>query len=140
MECVQKLANSLRRNAKDERVLFHYNGHGVPLPTDAGEIWVYNQDITQYIPLSLVDLMTWMRSPSVYVWDCHSAGTVVKMFNRFVDDQHRIAQVAGGSNPFINDVGFGVIRSADLLGDFLRKTVYAFGWVFRDESIEKIID
>ena len=25
-----------------ERVLFHYNGHGVPKPTTNGEIWVYN--------------------------------------------------------------------------------------------------
>ncbi|KMP01826.1 hypothetical protein CIRG_01965 [Coccidioides immitis RMSCC 2394] len=29
----KKFCISLRRNAKDERVLFHYNGHGVPLPT-----------------------------------------------------------------------------------------------------------
>ncbi len=26
-------ATGLRRNARDERVLFHYNGHGVPKPT-----------------------------------------------------------------------------------------------------------
>ena len=30
---VKKLCTSLRRNAKEERVLFHYNGHGVPRPT-----------------------------------------------------------------------------------------------------------
>ena len=35
---------SLRRNAKDERVLFHYNGHGVPLPTASGELWVFNKN------------------------------------------------------------------------------------------------
>ena len=33
VECVKKLCSSLRKNAKDERVLFHYNGHGVPKPT-----------------------------------------------------------------------------------------------------------
>jgi hypothetical protein len=37
----------MRRNAKDERVLFHFNGHGVPRPTDAGEIWVFDKNITQ---------------------------------------------------------------------------------------------
>jgi hypothetical protein len=27
---------------QNERVLFHYNGHGVPRPTVNGEIWVFN--------------------------------------------------------------------------------------------------
>lgn len=40
---VKKLCTSLRRNAKEERVLFHYNGHGVPKPTVNGEIWVFNR-------------------------------------------------------------------------------------------------
>jgi regulator-associated protein of mTOR len=44
---VKKLCCSMRRNAKDERVLFHYNGHGVPKPTDNGEIWVFNKNFTQ---------------------------------------------------------------------------------------------
>ena len=28
---------------QNERVLFHYNGHGVPKPTTNGEIWVFNK-------------------------------------------------------------------------------------------------
>lgn len=40
---VRKLCLSCRKNAKTERVLFHYNGHGVPKPTPNGEIWVYNK-------------------------------------------------------------------------------------------------
>ena len=28
---------------QEERVLFHYNGHGVPRPTANGEIWVFNK-------------------------------------------------------------------------------------------------
>lgn len=43
VEDVTKLCMSLRRNAKEERVLFHYNGHGVPKPTTNGEIWVFNK-------------------------------------------------------------------------------------------------
>lgn len=46
-EDVRKLCLSMRRNAKDERVLFHYNGHGVPRPTSNGEIWVFNKTYTQ---------------------------------------------------------------------------------------------
>jgi hypothetical protein len=51
VEEVKKLCTSLRRNAKEERVLFHYNGHGVPKPTSNGEVWVFNRvsmHITSY--------------------------------------------------------------------------------------------
>lgn len=48
VEEVKKLCTSLRRNAKEERVLFHYNGHGVPKPTDNGEIWVFNRVTTYF--------------------------------------------------------------------------------------------
>ena len=51
VEEIKKLCVNLRRNAKDERVLFHYNGHGVPKPTINGEIWAFNKSYTQYIPL-----------------------------------------------------------------------------------------
>lgn len=43
VEDVKKLCSSLRRKAKNDRVLFHYNGHGVPLPTVKGEIWLFNE-------------------------------------------------------------------------------------------------
>lgn len=43
LEDVKKLCISLRRAAKEDRVLFHYNGHGVPKPTNNGEIWVFNK-------------------------------------------------------------------------------------------------
>ena len=29
--------------AQNDRILFHYNGHGVPKPTTNGEIWVFNK-------------------------------------------------------------------------------------------------
>ncbi|VDP25268.1 unnamed protein product, partial [Onchocerca flexuosa] len=74
---VRRLCQSLRRNAKEERILFHYNGHGVPRPTENGEVWVFNKNFTQYIPLSIFDLQSWMGHPAVYVWDCHCAGLVV---------------------------------------------------------------
>lgn len=105
VEEVKKLCTSLRRNAKEERVLFHYNGHGVPKPTENGEIWVFNrvrwkkcvfflfyefsfQTYTQYIPLSVYDLQTWMGAPSIYVYDCSCAGTIVKSFKSFAE-QHK---------------------------------------------------
>eukprot|EP00197_Chlamydomonas_leiostraca_P003583 CAMPEP_0202877686 /NCGR_PEP_ID=MMETSP1391-20130828/31027_1 /ASSEMBLY_ACC=CAM_ASM_000867 /TAXON_ID=1034604 /ORGANISM="Chlamydomonas leiostraca, Strain SAG 11-49" /LENGTH=226 /DNA_ID=CAMNT_0049559765 /DNA_START=31 /DNA_END=708 /DNA_ORIENTATION=+ len=57
---VKKLAMSCRRNAKNERILFHYNGHGVPRPTPNGELWVFNSRYTQYIPLSVYELQSWL--------------------------------------------------------------------------------
>lgn len=77
-----------RRSAKDERVLFHYNGHGVPRPTTNSEIWVFNKNFTQYIPLSIYDLQTWLGSPSIYVFDCSSAGVLIN--NQQNQDDHII--------------------------------------------------
>ncbi|XP_028167596.1 regulatory-associated protein of mTOR [Ostrinia furnacalis] len=91
---VKKLCCSLRRNAKDERVLFHYNGHGVPKPTVQGEIWVFNRAYTQYIPLSMYDLQTWMGAPSLYVYDCANAGVIVDNFKQFADQHEREYEAA----------------------------------------------
>ncbi|KDD75028.1 hypothetical protein H632_c914p0, partial [Helicosporidium sp. ATCC 50920] len=81
---VRKLTTSSRRMARTERVLFHYNGHGVPRPTANGEIWVFNKSYTQYIPLSLYDLEVWVGSPAIYVFDCSSAGQVLISFKQFM--------------------------------------------------------
>ncbi|XP_074322528.1 regulatory-associated protein of TOR 1-like isoform X2 [Apium graveolens] len=83
IEEVKKLCNTCRKNAKSERVLFHYNGHGVPKPTANGEIWLFNKSYTQYIPLPIRDLDSWLKMPSIYVFDCSAAGMVV---NAFVED------------------------------------------------------
>ncbi|KAK0077123.1 hypothetical protein PV325_004412 [Microctonus aethiopoides] len=112
VEEVKKLCTSLRRNAKEERVLFHYNGHGVPKPTSNGEIWVFNRTYTQYIPLSVYDLQTWMGAPSIYVYDCSNAGIIVESFQQFAEQhekeyeiekqavqQNRAAGVAGLTMP-----------------------------------------
>lgn len=56
VEEVKKLCTSLRRNAKEERVLFHYNGHGVPKPTTNGEIWVFNRVGTYLVQMNLCSL------------------------------------------------------------------------------------
>lgn len=40
---VRALCLWLRRQARSERILLHYNGHGVPRPTSNGEIWVFDR-------------------------------------------------------------------------------------------------
>ncbi len=49
---IRRLATSLRRLAKDDRVVFHYNGHGVPRPTPSGEVWycVNVYPIQEHVP------------------------------------------------------------------------------------------
>lgn len=41
------------------------------------------QSYTQYIPLSVYDLQTWMGSPSIYVYDCSNAGIIIELFRQF---------------------------------------------------------
>ena len=72
---------------QNERVLFHYNGHGVPRPTANGEIWVFNKSYTQYIPLSMYDLQAWVGSPCIYVFDCAAAGIIVNSFRQFAEQR-----------------------------------------------------
>ncbi|KAJ9091099.1 hypothetical protein QFC20_007731 [Naganishia adeliensis] len=85
VEETKKFCVALRRGAKEERVLMHYNGHGVPKPTTSGEIWVFNKNYTQYIPISLYDLQTWLGSPCIFVWECSAAGNIVSNFNRMAE-------------------------------------------------------
>nr|CAB3265778.1 regulatory-associated protein of mTOR-like [Phallusia mammillata] len=96
VEDIKRLCTSLRRNAKEERVLFHYNGHGVPRPTTNGEIWVFNKTYTQYIPLSIYDLQSWMGSPSIFVYDCSCAGLIVSSFKSFADQRQQDMKMNGG--------------------------------------------
>lgn len=86
---VKKLVTSCRRSAKGERVLFHYNGHGVPRPTANGEIWVFNKSYTQYIPLSIYDLQSWVGTPAIYIFDCSIAGQILSSFKQFFSSTGR---------------------------------------------------
>ena len=54
-----------------------------------GEIWVFNRSYTQYIPLSLYDLQSWMGSPSIFVYDCSNAGIIVNSFEQFAEQHER---------------------------------------------------
>ncbi|OVA17236.1 WD40 repeat [Macleaya cordata] len=93
---IKKLCLTCRKHAKTERVLFHYNGHGVPKPTANGEIWLFNKSYTQYIPLPITDLDSWLKSPSIYVFDCSAAGMIV---NAFIERLDWNASVASGPTP-----------------------------------------
>lgn len=83
----KRVCVGLRRSARDDRILVHYNGHGVPRPTPSGEIWVFNRGYTQYIPVSAGEFLQWLGTPSLLVWDCSAAGRVVRAVARVAPDQ-----------------------------------------------------
>ena len=83
---LHKQCKSTRKNAKHDRVLFHYNGHGVPMPTETGEIWLFNSNYTKYIPLNLTDLQNLVGNPSLYVFDCNAAGRIINYFRSAAAD------------------------------------------------------
>ncbi|KAG5421904.1 KOG1 [Candida metapsilosis] len=122
VEDVKRFCNTLRRNAKDERILFHYNGHGVPQPTTSGEIWVFNRGYTQYIPISLYDLQTWLGAPVIFVYDCNSAGNIVHNFKKFVqkriDDDNEGNHDASAPSPtsaYLDCIQLAACKSNELL-------------------------
>ncbi|KYK59900.1 meiotic regulator-interacting protein [Drechmeria coniospora] len=106
VEETKKFCVSLRRNAKDERVLLHYNGHGVPKPTSSGEIWVFNKNYTQYIPVSLYDLQLWLQAPTIFVWDCSEAGNILHNYHRFVDKHEEEEEEAAARDPHYEKINF----------------------------------
>jgi regulator-associated protein of mTOR len=60
---------------------------GVPKPTVGGEIWVFNKSYTQYIPVSVYDIQTWLGSPCIFVYDCSNAGHILNAFTRFANQR-----------------------------------------------------
>lgn len=108
-EDLQRICTSLRKQAKDDAVLFHFNGHGVPKPTSSGELWCFNRTYTQYIPVSLQEVQGWLGSPGVYIWDCSAAGNLLQNFNMFaerrdLDTNLRHGGYIDGSQPFMNSL------------------------------------
>lgn len=70
----------LRRShsGREERLLLHFNGHGVPRPSANGELWVFNRSFTQYIPVSAYDLQSWLGTPCILVLDCSNAARIIE--------------------------------------------------------------
>nr|CCC52562.1 conserved hypothetical protein, fragment [Trypanosoma vivax Y486] len=66
------------RKSENEWVLLHYNGHGMPCATELGEIWVFDKDKTHYVPFNIAEIADLVDSPTFYVLDCNSAGSIIE--------------------------------------------------------------
>ena len=98
-EDLRKACMTLRKQAKDDTMLFYYNGHGVPKPTPSGELWCFNKGYTQYIPVSLMEVQSWLGSPGVYIWDCSAAGNLLQNFNNFAERRDQEINMTRGGYP-----------------------------------------
>ncbi|KAI0327680.1 hypothetical protein GY45DRAFT_1327330 [Cubamyces sp. BRFM 1775] len=98
-EDLKRFCVNLRKQAVDDAVLFHYNGHGVPKPTPSGELWCFNRNYTQYIPIALQEIQSWLRSPCIFIWDCSAAGNLLSNFVKFAEKRDDDAKLHGGGHP-----------------------------------------
>ena len=96
---LRRFCMTLRKQAKDDTVLFHYNGHGVPKPTPSGELWCFNKNYTQYIPVSIAEVQNWLGSPCVYIWDCSAAGNLLQSFVNFAERRDADINLMHGGYP-----------------------------------------
>lgn len=67
------------------------------------------QNYTQYIPLSIYDLQTWMGSPSIFVYDCSNAGLVVKSFRQFALQREQELEVRLSSAQAVSWASAGAV-------------------------------
>lgn len=84
-EELRKVCLNLRKAARSDRLLLHYNGHGVPKPTKNGELWVFGKHYTHYTPVAICELRQWLGDPAIYVLDCSAAGLLLP---HLVDNMH----------------------------------------------------
>ena len=108
-EDLRRFCVTLRKQSKEDTILFYYNGHGVPKPTPSGELWCFNRNYTQYIPVSLSEVQSWLGSPGVYIWDCSAAGNLLQNFHAFAmrrDEEVKMTQggYPDGTQPFMNSL------------------------------------
>lgn len=119
-EDLRKICQSLRKQAKEDAVLFHYNGHGVPKPTASGELWCFNRHYTQYIPVSLQEIQNWLGSPGVYIWDCSSAGHLLSNFVTFAERRDQEVKLLQGGydtgrQPFMSSLQLAACAAGEQL-------------------------
>ena len=51
------------------------------------KIWVFNKGYTQYIPLAVENLQSWLGQPAMYVFDCSGASILKSFFQDFNSNQ-----------------------------------------------------
>ncbi|KAJ2352525.1 Target of rapamycin complex 1 subunit kog1, partial [Coemansia sp. RSA 2618] len=83
---LQRNCLQFRNESMEHRVIFYYNGHGMPVPTADGSFWVFHRQTygsNNYMPVSADTLNSWLGSPVIYIWECSNAMSIVKAFDEY---------------------------------------------------------
>ena len=83
-EC-KKALTGLRRQLSRDRLLLHYCGYGAPRATRAGELWAFNRQLTQYLPVGLREMLGWSHWPLVLVVEAGGAGHVLEQVRAWTE-------------------------------------------------------
>ncbi|EDR23065.1 hypothetical protein, conserved [Entamoeba dispar SAW760] len=92
IEKVKKACIGARERFGKDRILFHYNGHGVPLPTINHECWFFDEEITTYVPMNISEIYSCIGERGVYVFDCPYSERLFKWFikrNEIIKKQNK---------------------------------------------------
>ncbi len=88
--CDSRKSTTRPGKAEHNRVILHYNGHAVPPPSENGELWLFNDKCTKYMPVHLIDLWAAMQSgATAFVFDCNNAGRLKVAFSNILARQTR---------------------------------------------------
>lgn len=120
-EDLRRTCVNLRKSCKGDRLLMHYNGHGVPKPTKNGELWVFGKHHTHYTPVSVREMRSWLGDPTIYVLDCSGAGVLIPHLIESLGptDSNPVYEVeidtpaSKGAFPHDSAVSFGSVNGPD---------------------------
>ena len=79
-ETIKKACSAASASVSKDRVLYYYNGHGVPAPTMNHECWYFDENITAYVPMSIGEVFNSLGERAVYVFDCPNSERLFKWF------------------------------------------------------------
>lgn len=51
---------------------------------------MFSQNLTHYVQLSLLQLQSWLGTPSAYVFDCSNAGLILSSFLQFAENRDKV--------------------------------------------------
>ena len=92
-EGIKRKCEQTRQSVRG-RILFHYNGHGVPRPTPNGDIWAFDNAHEQYIPVNVNLIYKKIGSPTMFIWDCSNAQAIVEAAEKAAKHRRRHAEAA----------------------------------------------
>lgn len=89
------------------------------IATRAGELWVFNKNYSQYIPVSLFEIQGWLGSPCIYIWECSAAGNLLDNFIKFAErrDVETFSQESPPKNyiPFLDSIQLAACKANETL-------------------------